>query len=136
MELELAGFDGCEQWGRDSWEHELSHPALAVLVAGDDQLHGVIALRIGPDVCDLDRIIVTPGSRRRGIGRRLMTAGLELAAGRGVQEMILEVRTDNESAIALYRSYGFEQFSVRKDYYGPGSDAMIMRRPLGDDDHD
>jgi ribosomal protein S18 acetylase RimI-like enzyme len=46
------------------------------------------------------------------------------------------VRADNAAAIALYRAYGFEQLAVRGDYYGPGRDAMIMRRPVGGDDHE
>lgn len=131
MDLERVSFPEPEQWNRDSWEHELTWSSLAVLVARDDQLRGVIALRIGPDVCDLDKIIVEPGSRRRGIARRLMAAGLELAASRGVQEMILEVRADNQPAISLYRSYRFTGITVRNDYYGPGLDAVIMSRPLG-----
>lgn len=131
LELERAGFPPSEQWGRDSWEHELTWTALAVLVARDDQLRGVIALRIGPDVCDLDKIIVEPGSRRRGIARQLMAGGLELAASSGVREMILEVRADNDAAIALYRSYGFGDITVRKNYYGPDRHALIMSRPVG-----
>ncbi|MBO0812284.1 MAG: GNAT family N-acetyltransferase [Microlunatus sp.] len=128
MELEAAGFPVGERWSRDSWQHQLSHPSLAVLAARDDRLRGVIALRIGPDLCDLDRVIVDPGSRRRGIARTLVAAGLRLAANNGVPEMILEVRSDNAPAIALYRSYRFEAINVRSNYYGPGRDALIMKR--------
>lgn len=130
LELERAGFPEAEQWSRAGWESELISPSLQVLVARDDQLHGVIALRFGPDVCDLDRIVVSPRSRRQGIGRALVAAGLACAAARGVPEMILEVRSDNAGAIALYRAYGFVRIAVRKDYYGPGQDAMIMSRPV------
>ena len=41
----------------------------------------------------------------------------------------LEVRTDNEPAIALYRSTGFEQVGLRRRYYRvSGADAYTMRR--------
>ncbi len=41
----------------------------------------------------------------------------------------LEVRTDNEAAIALYRSAGFEQIGLRRRYYRvSGADAYTMRR--------
>lgn len=136
MGLEVVGFPGPEQWSRASWESELTTPSLQVLAARDDQLLGVIALRIGPDVCDLDRIVVAPHSRRRGIGGRLVAAGLDLAASKGVREMILEVRSDNEPAIALYSSYDFVRTTVRNDYYGPRRHAMIMSRQIrgeGDD---
>ena len=132
MELESAGFAESEQWSRTSWESELTSASLRVLVTGDDQLLGAIALRFGPDVCDLDRIVVDPRHRRLGLGRELMAAGLAQAAADGVQQMILEVRSDNLVAIALYRAYGFSEIAVRKDYYGPGQDAMIMSRPVGE----
>lgn len=136
IELEGTGFPEPERWSRASWESELTSPAMSVLVARDDQLRGVIALRFGPDLCDLDRIVVHPDSRRGGIGRSLLAGGLGLASSAGVQEMILEVRTDNEPAIGLYRSYGFTASTVRENYYGPGQHAVIMSRPVEGDRHE
>ena len=44
--------------------------------------------------------------------------------------VMLEVRTDNVAAIALYESEGFERIGVRRRYYQPsGADAFTMRRP-------
>ncbi len=41
----------------------------------------------------------------------------------------LEVRTDNEAAIALYKASGFDNVGVRKRYYRvSGADAYTMRR--------
>ena len=42
--------------------------------------------------------------------------------------MMLEVEVSNESAIKLYESLGYMKISVRMDYYGPGSDAFVMRK--------
>ena len=39
--------------------------------------------------------------------------------------VFLEVRTDNEAAIALYRSMGFDQIGRRPGYYN-GADAYTM----------
>jgi ribosomal-protein-alanine N-acetyltransferase len=69
---------------------------------------------------------VDPAYQGRGIGRRLLSELLDFADG-GV--VFLEVRTDNESAIALYRSVGFEQIGLRQRYYRiSGADAYTMRR--------
>jgi len=39
----------------------------------------------------------------------------------------LDVAYHNEAAIALYQQLGFEQLSARKDYYGPGQHALILK---------
>ena len=42
--------------------------------------------------------------------------------------MILEVKTDNGEAIALYESLGYEKLNVRQNYFGAGLDALVMRK--------
>ena len=53
---------------------------------------------------EVHTIGVDPAYQGRGIGRRLLDELLQFADG-GV--VYLEVRTDNEAALALYRSVGF-----------------------------
>ena len=75
---------------------------------------------------EVHTIGVDPAYQRQGIGRRLLDELLDFADG-GV--VYLEVRTDNEAAIALYRSVGFEQIGLRRRYYRvSGADAYTMRR--------
>lgn len=50
---------------------------------------------------------VAKAYRGRGIGRRLVGRGLQMAREHGMAAVELEVFSDNEVAIALYRSYGF-----------------------------
>jgi ribosomal-protein-alanine N-acetyltransferase len=69
---------------------------------------------------------VDPAYQGQGIGRRMLAELLNFA-DRGV--VYLEVRTDNEAALALYRSMGFEQVGLRRRYYRvSGADAYTMRR--------
>ena len=88
---------------------------------------GVISIKTVGELADLHRIVVEPRSRRRGIGADLVRAGLEVVRRLGVREVILDVAYDNEPAIALYQQLGFEQLSARKDYYGPGQHALILK---------
>jgi ribosomal-protein-alanine N-acetyltransferase len=44
--------------------------------------------------------------------------------------MMLEVGVDNTSAIALYQSLGYSIINTRKNYYGPGLEAHVMRKEL------
>jgi ribosomal-protein-alanine N-acetyltransferase len=90
---------------------------------------GYAGLAIGPDVADVQTIGVAPHVQHRGIGRALLH---DLLAAAGDLPVMLEVRTDNMPAIALYESEGFETLDVRRRYYQPsGADAFTMRRPAG-----
>ncbi|HET8794956.1 MAG TPA: GNAT family N-acetyltransferase, partial [Arthrobacter sp.] len=62
-----------------------------------------------------------------GIGTRLLTMLIDAARERGMADVMLEVRSDNPRARALYERFGFEQIHVRPRYYRDGADALVMR---------
>ncbi len=74
---------------------------------------------------ELLRVAVLPASRRQGLARRLITAGLSLLRAGGVTECFLEVRPDNASALAVYHALGFRLAGRRERYYRDGSDALL-----------
>jgi ribosomal-protein-alanine N-acetyltransferase len=97
--------------------------------------YGGLALLAGagnagqPAETEIHTIGVHPEQQGRGVGRRLL-AGLLHHADEQRAAVFLEVRTDNEVALELYRSTGFERLGVRRNYYRPsGADAYTMRRP-------
>jgi ribosomal-protein-alanine N-acetyltransferase len=51
------------------------------------------------------------------------------AAGRGCRVCSLEVRASNQSAIGLYRAFGFREIALRRKYYGD-EDALVMLAEL------
>ncbi|WBM81072.1 mycothiol synthase [Cryobacterium breve] len=59
---------------------------------------------------------VSPEWSGRGLGRRLMTAGLERLRRRGVTQATLYVEADNGPAVRLYRSLGFTDRTVDVQY--------------------
>jgi ribosomal-protein-alanine N-acetyltransferase len=78
---------------------------------------------------ELANLAVEPGSRRNGLGSRLLDQMLEDAAERGAERIFLEVRESNEGARRLYASRGFTEIGRRKKYYRtPDEDALILRR--------
>ena len=85
-------------------------------------------LLVNPPTADVQTIAVVPRAQRRSIGRTLLAELIDTARAAGCTEMLLEVRADNDAAICLYRGEGFETIARRAAYYGPGSDALIMRR--------
>lgn len=55
---------------------------------------------------DICKMMVHPRHRRRGIGRRLIAAGLSEATRRGLSLLVLDTRT-NDAAQSLYAEAGF-----------------------------
>ena len=92
---------------------------------------GFGAVMVNCDSADLLDIAVEPDMRGKGIGSLLMQFMCDECSVRGVKEIFLEVRTTNEDAISLYNKFGFEQISVRKNYYSsPVCDGYVMRKIL------
>lgn len=90
-------------------------------------LLGYAGLSLSDEDAEIQTIGVHPDHRGRGIGWALLSELLGLAGDRGV---LLEVRTDNEAALGMYRRAGFEQIGLRRKYYQPsGADAFVMQRP-------
>lgn len=134
-ELERLLFPGDDPWSADAFRSELASPHNHYFAARDDDgvLVGYAGLaRLGTAVqpeSEVHTIGVDPTVRRRGVGRALL-AELLAVADRWGGPVFLEVRTDNDAAIALYRDEGFEIVGTRKRYYQPsGADAYTMRRP-------
>jgi ribosomal-protein-alanine N-acetyltransferase len=130
-ELEALLFPGDDPWPTAAFVRELAATHNHYVAARDRGAligYGGIS-RLGrtpPFEYEIHTIGVEPAYQGRGIGRRLLDELLNIADGAVVH---LEVRTDNEAAIALYRSVGFAAVGVRRRYYRiSGADAFTMRR--------
>jgi len=134
--LERLLFGGDDPWSARSFREELTagHFYLAARDSAEGgRLIGYagIALVAGPpDVeAEIHTIGVHPDKQGRGVGRRLLAGLLSYADELGAA-VFLEVRTDNEPAMELYHSTGFQRLGIRRNYYRPsGADAYTMRRP-------
>lgn len=85
------------------------------------------------DEATLFNIAVDPAFQRRGLGRELLERVIDEAEKRGVATLWLEVRASNVAAIALYESLGFNEATIRRNYYPTADgheDAIIMALPI------
>lgn len=73
---------------------------------------------------------VAPECRRRGNAGALLEASEAIARERDAVSMRLEVRTDNDAAIAFYTKSGYRPFSTYPDYYEDHMDALRMEKRL------
>jgi ribosomal-protein-alanine N-acetyltransferase len=121
LRLEQVGFPPNEQWSERSWQGELLGEGRTVLLARAEHPSTV------GELADLHRLVVAPAYRRRGLGLRLVRAGLLAVRHLGARAAMLEVAYTNEAAIELYQQVGFEQLRARQNYYGPGQHALILK---------
>jgi ribosomal protein S18 acetylase RimI-like enzyme len=90
----------------------LANGEITALVAGSEP-RGVAVLHFRPSLstdaleCYVSELYVVPPRRRQGLGRALMDAAVELARGRGADQMDLATSEDNAPARRLYESAGF-----------------------------
>lgn len=130
MESEL--FAG-EAWSKQMVADELTAEYRAYFALADDhnQVIGYAGLFAPGAEGDVQTIAVHPNHQGEGYGRQLLNALIDEARLRGVKELFLEVRADNEIAQHLYASLGFEGIGERPNYYQPGNvSAVVMRLRL------
>ncbi len=77
------------------------------------------------DEMDIVRVAVLPEFRRKGVATDILNTVLAEKQG----TVYLDVRESNYPAISLYKSLGFVDTGVRKNYYtNPTENAVLMIR--------
>ena len=77
---------------------------------------------------DVLTVAVLPEYARQGIATHFMNELEKWSKGKQALAMMLEVGVENSGAIALYEKLGYQTIATRKNYYGPGLDAFVMRK--------
>lgn len=132
IKIELDLFDKTA-WSKDLFLDELARmpdTRWYQVMLDQDQVIGYIGLAVNGEVADIQTIAVIEAAQQKGLGSRLLELAIKEAKNRGAQEMFLEVATQNEAAINLYRKFGFTQVSIRPNYYGTGKNAFTMKLDL------
>ncbi|WP_287005255.1 MULTISPECIES: ribosomal protein S18-alanine N-acetyltransferase [Gordonia] len=134
--LEREMFVGDSPWPATAFRAELNAPYNRYFAAretpGGDVVGYAGISTLGGEgnfECEIHTIAVAPSHRGLGYGRALLHVMLDVADAADAP-VYLEVRTDNDTAIALYERNGFVRRGVRRNYYQPsGADAYTMARP-------
>jgi len=80
---------------------------LFALERGEEPLASLICVHDG-DLAGLFEVATAAAARNRGHGRNLVLSALKWARLRGARQAWLQVEADNQPALSLYRSLGFE----------------------------
>ena len=120
-------------WSASQYKEEFSSPTRHFVVAVD-QAQSIVGyagvFAPGAAEADILTVGVVPDHRGKGIAKALMALITEWAKAQGTTAMMLEVKVDNSEAIGLYESLGYSKLNIRKDYFGAGLDAQVMRLEL------
>jgi ribosomal protein S18 acetylase RimI-like enzyme len=100
--------------------HLLKEPGAAAFVATiDGEPQGVIAVHPDADAFTgharlyIDILVVAPEAEGQGVGRLLLRRAEDFARQGGFREVVLDVFTGNEAAIAFYERCGYRPDHVR-----------------------
>lgn len=107
----------------------------AMLAEVGDEPVGLIIHRMLWGDGEILTLGVASEHRRGGIGSRLLATAMNGMVMQGVNRVFLEVAVNNEAAIAMYESMGFDRLGRRPGYYllenGRKVDALMMARIFG-----
>ncbi len=135
LALENSSFSG-DRLSRRSLRHLLRgrHSRCLVAQDGDGPLLGYILLlfRRGSSLARIYSLAVAEEARGRGVGSQLLHAAEQAAVAHKCLFVRLEVRVDNQAALALYRSRGYVLFDREENYYDDGATALRLEKALVD----
>ena len=118
-----------DPWGEGALQGQIrAGHTLSLLLQSDGAPAGYLLAGFSPPEGELYRIGVLPEYRRKGYGRRLLSALFDEAEKRSVGTLFLEVRESNEAARALYAAGGFHEYSRRENYYRDPCEAACLLR--------
>ncbi len=96
------------------------------------EIDAVLNTKIVFDTAEIDFLFVKESQRGKGIAQKLLQQFEETCQKQQhkVEHILLEVGENNVPAVKLYKKWGFEQISVRTNYYKGIKNALIMEKRL------
>ena len=96
----------------------------------EGRLIGFLIYRnIGGDL-EIIQLALNKEYQRQGLASMMIDYMIQDAQSSTIDFIYLEVEMDNLPAFNLYKKYGFEAIHQRKNYYGQGQNAIVMRKEM------
>ena len=102
----------------------------AIALENQGEPIGIVTFSIAVDTADIEGVVVVSSERRKGYGVKLIDKAEQEMIALGVTKAFLEVREGNTPAKMLYSGLGYNQISIRKNYYNDGENAIVMAKDL------
>ena len=122
-------------WSENQLIESIQNPTnLCCSISTNNQIIGFLMAMPALDTADILNISINKDYQRKGYGKKLLHYLIKELRDRMIRQLLLEVRVSNQAAITFYLEYGFEEISLRKNYYMINSkdpnqkeDGIIMR---------
>lgn len=121
-------------WKREDFRYQIEDNEFShdFVLSNNDEIIGYVGLWILFEHAQITTLGVAKKYQGRGLSKKLMDYIIKKAEEFGCEDISLEVRVSNSTAISLYEKYGFIRINIRKSYYiNPVEDAYLMMKPLG-----
>ncbi len=105
---------------------QLSNPTVEIIDKGgyifyalaDNEIVGTVTLmKEGNTIFELGKMAVTESAQGKGIGKKLIEFSIETAESLGAEKLILYSNTRLETAVSLYKKFGFQETLMDKAHY-------------------
>jgi len=134
IELDQLCFGGL--WSLEGYQREIESPnsTLSIITTHINSQEKIIGLGCFWAILEeahLTILAIHPDFQRQGLGQMLLNHLLEEAIKKGLERATLEVSEHNQTALNLYKKFGFTVAGRRKKYYqATGADALILWKKL------
>ena len=100
------------------------------LIDIEEEIKGYLIVSRVLDEVSVDRVAVKDKFKRQKIASNLLKTMEDTLSKQGAKIFYLEVRKSNLPAINLYKSLGYKEITIRKNYYENSEDAIIMEKVI------
>ena len=115
-------------WSQDQFTTSIENSNnLCYCLSFNGRTIGYLIAMLDLDSADILNIGIDVNFKTQGHGTALLNHFIEELRKRDIGEILLEVRAGNKSAIQFYKKQGFEEISVRKNYYTKNSKNQSQR---------
>ena len=117
-----------QPWTYDQFKKDLSRfkDVENLVYVIDGNVIGYVLGNLILDEFHLNNIAVKKEFQSNKIGRLLIENLFYRLKNKRINKIYLEVSNNNIPAKKLYKSIGFQQYSIRKNYYSKGDHALLL----------
>lgn len=121
-----------DSWSEKSILETLEQPnSICLIVEKAGRTTGYLLAYCAADEAEIARIAVVKEFQRQGAARALLGELEAVCGSEGIRRILLDVRSGNWAARALYEKAGFKEDGIRQRFYeNPREDAILMSREL------